>query len=366
MRILHINAGLEQGGGLFHIVNLLKVARLEQQDFTLLTFADGPVAAEARKVGAKVDVLGIDSRYDLRLLQKLKRYINKGNFDIVHTHGARANLFMSMISGQIPAKWVITVHSDPTKDFGGRGFVGRVFTKLNLRSLRKADRLLAVTQNFKNLLVQQVQVDPAHISVIYNGIFFDQDEKKQLQHAGFNIINVARMEPIKGQMLLLQALSELKLADLKLHFVGDGSALQELKEYVKAHGMNENVVFHGFLPQSAINDLYQTMDLAVLTSYSESFPLVLLEAANAEVPILSTNVGDIEKMIPDEQHGFVASIGDGGSIKNAILKAYSIHKEQPSTLNEMAQIEKSYLSANFSMVQQLNSIESIYRALLNN
>ena len=47
------------------------------------------------------------------------------------------------------------------------------------------------------------------------------------------------------------------------------------------------------------------MDLAVLTSYSESFPLVLLEASDNLVPIMSTDVGDIEKMIPSEKYGFV-------------------------------------------------------------
>lgn len=364
MRVLHVNAGLEKGGGLFHIVNLLQVAKEENKDFTLLTFADGPVAQAAREVGAKADVLSIDSRYNAKVLSKLRDYINAGQFDIVHTHGARANLFMSLINRKVNAKWVITVHSDPTKDFGGRGVVGKVFTKLNLRSLDRADRLLSVTQNFKQLLVDKVGISANKISVIYNGIFFDNDEKIHTPHTEFNLINVARMEPIKGQLLLLQAIAELNLPELKLHFVGDGSVLSDLQKYVTEHDLADKVVFHGFLAQPEIAELYQTMDLAVLTSYSESFPLVLLEAANAQVPILSTNVGDIEQMIPDAKHGFTAQIGDVESIKKGIQSAYNLNNQESQKLQEMAQIEKDYLSTNFSMQNQLHSIENIYQEVL--
>lgn len=137
MKVLHINAGLEKGGGLFHIVNLLTETNQEDADFELLTLADGPVAKAAKKAGIKTTILGAQSRYDLTVLKRLAKFINNGNFDIVHTHGARANLFVSMIKKQIKAKWIITVHSDPLKDFEGRGMVGNIFTKLNIMALKR-------------------------------------------------------------------------------------------------------------------------------------------------------------------------------------------------------------------------------------
>ena len=71
MKVLHINAGLESGGGLTHIVNLLSQAKKAGQDFDLLTFAEGPVAQAAREKGIKTIVLGGSSRYDLALLKRL-------------------------------------------------------------------------------------------------------------------------------------------------------------------------------------------------------------------------------------------------------------------------------------------------------
>ena len=153
MKVLHVNAGLEKGGGLSHIVNLLTEANRQDADFELLTLADGPVAKAAKKAGIKTTILGAQSRYDLTVLKRLAKFINNGNFDIVHTHGARANLFVSMIKKQIKAKWIITVHSDPLKDFEGRGMIGNIFTKLNIMALKKADGIFAITQNFSDLLV---------------------------------------------------------------------------------------------------------------------------------------------------------------------------------------------------------------------
>lgn len=78
----------------------------------------------------------------------------------------------------------------------------------------------------------------------------------------------------------------------------------------------------------------------------------------------STNVGDIEQMIPDAKHGFTAQIGDVESIKKGIQSAYNLNNQESQKLQEMAQIEKDYLSTNFSMQNQLHSIENIYQEVL--
>lgn len=363
MKVLHINAGLEKGGGLSHIVNLLTEAKRQNVDFELLTLADGPVAKAAKKAKVKTTILGAQSRYDLSVLKRLTSLINEENFDIVHTHGARANLFVSMIKKQIKAKWIITVHSDPLKDFEGRGMIGNIFTKLNIMALKKADGIFAITQNFSNLLVEKVGIPKTKICVIYNGIFFHQNKNvpKKYTHLYFNIINVGRAEKVKGQDLLLKAIKKLNDQNIRLHIVGDGSELNNLRALARDLGISSQVTFHGFLTQQETRKLYQKMDLAVLTSYSESFPLVLLEASDNLVPILSTDVGDIEKMIPNEEYGFVAKIGDIDSISEKIRQATAKSK---TDLMAMAEKEKTYLMHAFSMKNQLVAIENYYKLVL--
>lgn len=364
MKVLHINAGLEKGGGLFHIINLLKEAAIKKADFELLTLAEGPVSVAARKAGIKTTVLGAKNRYDLSALKKLTNFINKEDFDIVHTHGARANLFTSLIKNKIKSKWVITVHSDPLKDFEGKGLIGTVFTKLNIQALKKADGIFAITKNFADLLSNKVGIDKTKICVIYNGIFFHNDDQiaSKFAHAHFNIINVGRTVSVKGQDLLLKAIKNLNNPSIRLHIVGDGDQLTSLKALARDLDIKQQVIFHGFLSHEKITELYRKMDLAVLTSYSESFPLVLLEASDNQLPILSTTVGDIHKMIPDESYGFVAKIGDFYDISEKIALAIQMGKNE---LDQMAKKEKNYLSNTFSMANQLTAIENYYQLLLN-
>ncbi|MEJ6348760.1 glycosyltransferase family 4 protein [Holzapfeliella sp. He02] len=362
MKILHINAGLENGGGLYHIIQLLKEAKAQNADFTLLTLADGPVAQAAREAGIKTETFSKSSRYQLSILKDLKNFINQGGYDIVHTHGARANLFLSMIHRQISAKWLVTVHSDPLKDFESHGIIGKVFTRLNCRSLKKADGILAVTNRFKEQLIHDIRLNPKKISTIYNGIAFTDNPLPKINHEGFNIVNVARLVPIKGHKLLLQAIKTANIPQLKLHLVGDGPLESELKQYVFENQLENQVEFHGYLKQVQINQLYQTADLAVLTSYSESFPLVMLEAADANVAILSTKVGDYQVMIPTEEYGFTAEIGSVESIASQLQAAYQKHVEQ--VLPSIAQRERTYLSTNFSIENQFNSIMKIYQQQL--
>ena len=364
MKVLHINAGLENGGGLSHIVNLLKEAKIENKDFELLTLQEGPVAKVAREAGIPTRVLGASSRYDLGSLKRLTKIINDGKYDIVHTHGARANLFVSLIHKKIKATWCITVHSNPYLDFEGRGIIGKIFTALNLRALRKADCVFAVTNRFAKLVIEQVKVPTSRVHVIYNGIFFHNNSEipAKYEHVYFNIINVARTEKVKGQELLLKALKELDNSHVRLHIAGDGSQLENLKKLSQELDLGPQVTFHGFLSPKKITHMYRRMDLAVLTSYSESFPLVLLEASDNQVPILSTNIGDIEKMIPNEKYGFVAKVGDLQSIVTELKKAITMSEDE---LTEMAKREKRYVSEHFSIKNQLDSIEAVYKQLVN-
>lgn len=64
-------------------------------------FQDGPLAAEARQAGIDVRLLAQSSRYDLSVLSKLVALIRRERFDILHTHGPRANLYGALIKRKI-------------------------------------------------------------------------------------------------------------------------------------------------------------------------------------------------------------------------------------------------------------------------
>ena len=93
MKVLHMNAGAEEGGEK-HIISLL--SQFSKEEVELMVFEEGAIARgeEPRYSSA---CFTQSSRYDLSILSKIKAFINENQFDIVHTHGARANFYLSLL-----------------------------------------------------------------------------------------------------------------------------------------------------------------------------------------------------------------------------------------------------------------------------
>ncbi|PEQ02484.1 glycosyltransferase family 4 protein [Bacillus toyonensis] len=364
MKVLHINAGAEEGGGKTHIISLL--SQFPQKEVELMVFEEGAIAREARNLGIQVHVFTQSSRYDLSILSKIKSFINENQFDIVHTHGARANFYLSLLKKGIKAKWIMTVHSDPTLDFMKGGLKGWVFTKLNLRSFKKVDLFFAITENFKENIIK-LGVSEEKICTIYNGIEYDNIPAKAYDKSEFGIdegvfiaIQVARLHPVKGHSILFEALQKIKIQNIKILLLGDGPIEAELKAMVKQKNLEDKVIFLGFRTDS--KELYASAHINLLTSYSESFPLVLLEAANQRLTSIATNVGDMRKLIVDDTYGWIVPIGDADSLAKSLENAYE--KWLKGELEEMGNRLYDYASTHFSLKNLYEDTRSAYKKLL--
>lgn len=277
MKVLHVNAGLENGGGKNHILSLL--SQFDSATAELLVLENGIIAEEATKLGITVHRIEQKSRYDLSILKRMAQFIIEGSFDIVHTHGARANFMFAAIHKKIASIWVTTVHSDPTLDFMNQGLKGTIFTKLNIASLKKADHLILVSDSLERLSLD-LGLKKDNMTTIYNGIQFELDEaERKSKNEIFTLTCVARLHPIKGHEVLLKSLAAAQFADFKLHLVGDGELKSTLEELVRTLKLQDQVQFHGFLNAVQVEAQIVQSDLTVLASYNEGFPLVLLESA---------------------------------------------------------------------------------------
>lgn len=322
MKILHINAGNEYGGGLFHILSLFQ--GIDKIDMELLVFEEGPVAESARKNGISVTVLPQRSRYDLSILLKLRKWINKNQFDIVHSHGPRANLLVGLIRSSMKAKWITTIHSDPTLDFEGRGLKGKAFEWLNLKSLTRPDHLIAVSSEIKSTLVQR-HVNERHITVVHNGRAFKQStsqKKISNKETPFKMIAVGRLEWVKGHRYLIEALKSVRFNNWELNICGIGEQEAALRESVEKAGLAEKVHFLGWIEAKAVGKQIVESDILVNPSLSESFPLVALEAGEKKKPVIATDVGDVKEMIPDKTIGWLILPKDPAALAQAIEEAY--------------------------------------------
>ncbi|ATO45743.1 hypothetical protein C5L30_001346 [Companilactobacillus farciminis] len=320
MRVLHINAGNEDGGARTYIISLMKGQKNIGVESTLLTFQRGPVSKMAKENGLSVSVIEQKQRFDLSILKPLIKYINNNNFDIVHTHGPRANYIFSLIRNKVNAKWVITVHSDPRIDFSG--LRGSVMLKLNLHALKKADLLFYVNPDLEEYF-ESLKIPTGKTFEVFNAIDFTGINPTFNRQSTFSLLEVARLVDVKNHRLLLNALSKVDF-NFRLTLVGDGPLMDELRELVKSLGINDKVDFVGFKENTG--DYYQECDVSVLTSKSESMPAVYLESAAYGKPVIATNVGATSKII-DNENGWLVESDNEQELISALNDAHSLWKD---------------------------------------
>lgn len=104
----------------------------------------------------------------------------------------------------------------------------------------------------------------------------------------------------------------------KFLIVGDGSLEQELKERIIRYGLEDNVIFTGFVDD--ITELLNAIDVVVNASESEAMSLSLLEAMSLSKPIIATRVGGNSELITDNEDGILVNYADSTSMALAMLR----------------------------------------------
>lgn len=144
------------------------------------------------------------------------------------------------------------------------------------------------------------------------------DLKQLYPEASVIILTMARLVPQKNLLLLIDAFSELMQAEPKaqLVIIGDGPLASVLKKEVSTRGLVNHV---SFIPWTDTPQSYmRSADIYALSSDWEGWARVLIEAMEAGVPVVTTDVGCAGEAIRHRQHGLVVPVRDVGSFATAL------------------------------------------------
>lgn len=219
-------------------------------------------------------------RKNIIILIKLLQIIRKIKPDILHAHASKAVEMVAHIKFFIKhsIKTVATLHSK----------------KSSLKGFEKFDYIIGVS----NEILKDLK-NP-HRSVIYNGIQWKKTYKNDKYFLPFGIANkfvicaIGRLEKVKNFPVLINAIKEL---DIKLLIVGIGSEEKNLKKLTKDLKLEDKVIFTGF--RNDVEDILVNSNLMVISSDKEGFSYVFVEALLNGVPIVSTDVSDNKRLIPE-------------------------------------------------------------------
>lgn len=305
MKIMHFAGGGDVGGAKTHILSLgAELARTN--DFQLISFRRSTFSEEAKEKG--LDVIEVENAWNLiSCLRTALHAVDSFKPDIIHCHGAKANMLGVVVHKMRHVPICTTVHSDPSLDYMGTPLKQISFGTINSWALRRMDYYMAVAGRMENSLIRR-GLDPQKIYVIHNGLDFSEaaEQAKPHQDGAPIVVGIAaRLTPIKNIPVLLRAFAKAlrKNPNLQLKIAGTGEDEAELKKLAAELGIAEKTHFVGWV--SDMSSFFREIDINVICSFSETFPYSLLEGAYDHCTAVASNVGGIPELIEDGVTGLL-------------------------------------------------------------
>ena len=259
---------------------------------------------------------------------KLKSIIKRYKIQIIISSLERSN-FINVITKFLgnPHKAIISEHTNPEYTYGSRTLKNSI-VKLLLKLLYgKADRIIAVSNGVKKILIKVFKIDEGKIQVIYNPCDINKIKMlsaENLEHPWFHeekpvIITVGRLIESKAQWYLIRAFAEIKnKIPSQLVIIGEGEMRKQLEQLARNLNVDKDLEFLGW--QENPYKYMSRSKVFVLTSLWESFGIVLVEAMICGLPIVSFDCGNGPREILDNgEYGILVPVGDIEGLSEAVI-----------------------------------------------
>jgi glycosyltransferase involved in cell wall biosynthesis len=261
--------------------------------------------------------------FSVRLLENLRIY----NPDIIHVQGLSRIMNSLLINlAMRKNKKVLTTHGvnealimlDENKLKTPLKWVVRCV-------LNAFDHLIALSER-DLILLKAFGCDRKRITVIPNGVdinVFRKVRPRESAYEKLRILCVARFVPSKGHEFLLQALNmlskDVSFETTLVGDVGDERYFARVIRFIRDIGLERRIKVFTSVKNEALVGYYVSSDVFVLPSLMETFPLSILEAMSAGLPIVATRVGAVSELIRDGINGFLVQPASSSEIYSKLL-----------------------------------------------
>jgi glycosyltransferase involved in cell wall biosynthesis len=321
------------------------------------------LADRAVNEGLKVHIFPCKGRFDPKTIASIQDFIDREQPNILHSHGYKSNFYAwrALSNKRIP--WIVTNHGKRV------GMKLSVYNRLNIFFMKKADRIVAVSQSLADEMTKK-GISSTKIVVIDNGINLQRfanlpknnDLRKSFGLNGNNTIigTVGSLTEEKGHVYFIEAARQVidKNPECRFLIVGDGIQRQFLEKKTADLGLTDKVIFTG--SRKDVPEILPTLDAFVLPSLKEGLPMALLEAMASKVPVIATSVGAIPKVIEHGINGMLIPPKNSDVIAEAINTMLS----DGNSAKEMAQRGFEKVRDHFSADIMARKYLAIYKELL--
>ena len=259
-------------------------------------------------------------------LLRLSLLIKKMELDLIHTHGSKTSSIINLIRKFINIKHVATAHG----------------IKKKTAPFLKADRLIAVSSKVQD----SIQRDSIKINNWWSPILPNNIDKKSK-----NVIAVGRLEKVKGFDLLIKSWKKISS---NLIIIGSGKEYSNLTQLIINLGLDDRIQIINEVSQNKLIDYYQQASMLVVSSRNEGGPRVALEALYLKIPVISTDVGHMSEILPNE---LLAEPNNLVSLTDLVERFVNNSNYNQESIYQ-------YVAEEFSLTVKTRQTMDVYRELL--
>lgn len=277
--------------------------------------------------------------------------------DILHGHGAKGGAYARLASAAL-RKSGREVASFYTPHGGSLNYPpstmkGKVYMALERRLERMTGGVVFESAWSERVYRRQV-CDPAcAVRVVPNGLLPSDFEEHKPAADAVDIVFIGELRHAKGIDLLLEALAAVRLThDVRALIVGDGPDAAMLKGMAEALGLSGVVSFPGAMPA---REAFNRARILAIPSRWESFPYIVLEAAAAGIPMITTDVGGIPEIV----HGTDTRLVEPENVPS-LIDAINDALAQPAEAVARARRLRQAVQSRFTVERMAREIAELY------
>ena len=176
------------------------------------------------------------------------------------------------------------------------------------------------------------------------------------------ILSVGRLVAVKGQALVIEAVSTLSSRglDARATIVGAGPTRDRLEALAAELGVGDRVAFTGAVGQDRIRELYAAADVFCLPSFAEGVPVVLMEAMAMELPVVTSRIMGIPELVEDGVSGLLIAPGDVAGLDAALERL----ARDPAERRRLGEAGRSKIVAEYALDTSVERLEQLFAANL--
>jgi len=252
---------------------------------------------------------------------RLIRHVRVTRADVVHVIGAGPqSVYLGFVAPFLRARLVFTGQGELT--FDAQDVFGRSTSlRVGLRRMLQAADIVTACSAFalRDLQAFGSVRGPAH--VVPNGVDPNEFGVSGADNgSSAYILAVGRLVPQKGFDVLLNALTDSRLSDLRLLLAGDGLERERLEREAHRLGLAGRVDFLGAVSREHLGDLLRGATVFAFPSRGEAFGIALLEAMAAGVPAVAAAAGGIPEFARDGENALLVEVDEARPIADAIAR----------------------------------------------